>query len=121
MDDGEEDFATSQYTQLLQTVTELKNDLDKALGELHSLRGANEVMHREKESLQEAVTDTRKKYVEAQENYMTTVSSKIEMEKHYEEFLAKKAHELQEKTNEFEQLRDKFIPQDIDYIRVKVS
>merc|ERR1711991_66141 len=58
---------------------------------------------------------------EAQENYMMTVSSKVEMEKHYEEFLAKKAHELQEKTNEFEQLRDKFIPQDIDYIRVKVQ
>ena len=114
------DFATSQFTQLLETVTDLKNDLDKTLTELHSLRSTNEMMKRENETLVETVEDTRQKYVEAQENYMTTVSSKVEMEKHYEQFLAKKAYELQEKTNEFEQLRDKFIPQDIDYIRVKV-
>ena len=102
-------------------MTDLKNDLEKAIGELHSLRTDNGMLKRENEELVENVNDIRKKYKEAQENYMTTVSLKVEMEKQYEEFLAKKAHELQEKTNEFEQLRDKFIPQDIDYIRVKVS
>jgi hypothetical protein len=52
---------------------------------------------------------------------MSTVANKIEAERQSEEFLNRLKYELDEKTNEFEKLRDNFTPKDIDYIRIKVK
>ena len=78
------EFSSSQYSNLLGTVSDLRNDLEKAVSELQSLRESNETLKRENEALHEAVLETRKKYVEAQENYMNTVAAKLETEKQYE-------------------------------------
>ena len=119
--DGSSSFSSSQYTNLLETVTDLRNDLEKAVSEMQLLRESNDSLKRHSETIEDQLIETRKKYNEAQENYMTTVASKLETERQYEEFLSKKSYELEEKTNEFEQLRDKFTPQDVDYIRIKVN
>lgn len=67
------------------------------------------------------LVDTRKKYNEARENYHRTVQEKFEIERMNEEFMERVKIQLTDKTREFEQLRDKFAPQDIDFIRIKLQ
>ena len=113
-------FSSSHYSSLLETVSALRGDLDKAVSKIQLLEEQNRVLHTNYDTVKDELFETRRKYNEAQQNYMTTIAAKLENEKQNEEFLTKIRFELEAKTDEFEQLRDKFTPQDVDYIRVKV-
>lgn len=52
---------------------------------------------------------------------MQTVAEKIEAEQQYEAFMDRLKSQLIEKTKDFEQIRDKLIPHDIDQLRIKVQ
>jgi chromosome segregation ATPase len=114
--------ASSQhYSALLSTVAELRSDLERAVSRMHALETENGSLKSSYSRIKDELVDTRKKYLEARDNYMTTVSEKIEVENQYEGFMEKVKVQLAEKTKEFEQLRDKLAPQDIDYVRIKVQ
>ena len=70
--------------------------------------------------IQELAT-TRTKYNEAKDCYMQTVAEKLEAERQYETFIERVKIQLVEKTKDFEQLREKLIPHDIDQLRIKVQ
>ena len=72
-------------------------------------------------TVKDELVDTRHKYNEARENYLTSVAEKTEIERNSEMFLEKLKVQLAEKTKEFEAIRDKFAPQDLDFIRIKVQ
>jgi hypothetical protein len=52
---------------------------------------------------------------------MQTVAEKLEAERQYETFIERVKIQLVEKTKDFEQLREKLIPHDIDQLRIKVQ
>lgn len=81
----------------------------------------NQALSSNYQVLKEELVDTRRKYNEARENYLTTVEEKIELERASEAFMDRLKIQLTEKTKEFESLRDKFAPQDIDFVRIKVQ
>ena len=70
--------------------------------------------------IQELAT-TRTKYNEAKDCYMQTVAEKLEAERQYETFIERVKIQLVEKTRDFELLREKLIPHDIDQLRIKVQ
>jgi len=119
--DGSSSFSSSHYSNILETVSQLRSDLEKAISKIQSLENQNSILVKNYEAIKEELIQTRKKYNEAQDNYMSTVANKIEAERQSEEFLNRLKYELDEKTNEFEKLRDNFTPKDIDYIRIKVK
>jgi predicted nucleic acid-binding Zn-ribbon protein len=119
--DGSSSFSSSHYSNILETVSQLRSDLEKAISKIQSLENQNTILVKNYETIKEELIQTRKKYNEAQDNYMSTVANKIEAERQSEEFLNRLKYELDEKTNEFEKLRDNFTPKDIDYIRIKVK
>lgn len=113
--------SSAHYASLLGTISELRGDLERTVTKLHNLEDQNKTLQSTYNQLKDELIDTRKKYNEAKENYLATVASKIESERQQESFLEKLRYQLAEKTKEFEQLRDKFAPQDLDYIRIKVQ
>jgi len=119
--DGSSSFSSSHYSNILETVSQLRSDLEKAISKIQSLENQNTILVKNYETIKEELIQTRKKYNEAQDNYMSTVANKIEAERQSEEFLNRLKYELDEKTNEFEKLRDNFTPKDIDYIRIKLK
>jgi hypothetical protein len=52
---------------------------------------------------------------------MQTVAEKIDAERQYEAFMDRLKSQLIEKTKDFEQIREKLIPHDIDHLRIKVQ
>ena len=52
---------------------------------------------------------------------MQTVAEKLEAERQYETFIERVKIQLVEKTRDFELLREKLIPHDIDQLRIKVQ
>lgn len=52
---------------------------------------------------------------------MQTVAEKLEAERQYESFIERFKSQLVEKTKDFEQIREKLIPHDIDQLRIKVQ
>lgn len=112
---------TSQHQALLRTVMELKTDLEMAMNKMLIMDEQNGSLTRNYSQLKEELIDTRRKYNECRENYLSTVADKLADEEKREEFNEKLKIQLSEKTKEFEALRDKFAPQDIDYIRIKVQ
>jgi len=100
---------------------ELKTDLEVAMNKMLVMDEQNTSLTRNYSQLKEELIDTRRKYNECRENYLSTVADKLADEEKREEFNEKLKIQLSEKTKEFEALRDKFAPQDIDYIRIKVQ
>ena len=114
-------MSTEHYKNLVGTISELKADLERTVAKLFSLEEQNRNLQANYQTVKEELIESRKKYNEVNQNYMTTVSEKFEAERQYEAFMDKIKSQLTEKTKEFEQVRDKFVPQDIDYIRIKVQ
>ena len=111
----------SAHSVLLTTVMELRNDLERTMSKMHVLDDQNHLLTQNYQVVKEELIETRRKYNEARDNYMTTVAEKLEAERQNEAFMERIKIQLTEKTKEFEQLRDKFAPQDIDYVRIKVQ
>jgi hypothetical protein len=109
------------YTDLLNTVGELRQELERAVHRLQSSDENNQRLTDHVATLKDELGEARRIYREAQDNYISTVTAKFEQERKHEAFLERVKLQLSEKTKEFEQLRDKFTPQDIDYIRIKVQ
>ena len=112
---------SGHYAALLQTVSELRGELERSVSKMQGLEEQNRLMISNNGQLKDELIETRKKYNEAQDNYMKTVSAKFEQERQHEAFLEGVKLELAQKTKEFETLREKFAPQDVDYIRIKVQ
>ena len=113
--------ASSQHAALLSTVMELRGDMEKAVSKMSKMEEQNQSLASNYGLLKEELLDTRRKYNESRENYLAVVEEKIELERSHEEFIEKIKVQLAEKTKEFESLRDKFAPQDIDFVRIKVQ
>lgn len=113
--------SSSQHAVLLSTVLELRGDMEKAMIKMAKMDEQNQALTANYQLLKDELVDTRRKYNEARENYLSTVEEKVEMERANEAFMDKIKIQLTEKTKEFESLRDKFAPQDIDFIRIKVQ
>ncbi len=113
--------AMGHYAVLLSTVGELRGELEKTVSKMQSMEEQNKAMQGNYKTLKDELIETRKKYNESQENYMTTVAAKFEQERQHEGLLERVMSQLTDKTKEFETLREKFVPQDIDYIRIKVQ
>ena len=109
------------YANLLSTVSDLRSELERAISKISSMEEQNINLKSNNKQLTELLKETRKKYNEAQENYMNTVGLKFEQERQHEAFLEQVKRELAEKTKEFEEQKEQFVTQDIEYIRLKVS
>ena len=112
----------SDYPQtLIGTVAELRMELQRTMAEIHSTKEQNRALQSNNQAIKEELMETRKKYAESYENYMSTVTEKLEAEGQNEAFMDRLKRQLAEKTKEFDLLRDKNSPQDIDTIRIKVQ
>jgi hypothetical protein len=111
----------SQHAALLQTVIDLKSDLERTMQKMQVMEDQNLNLTQNYNAVKDELVDTRHKYNEARENYLTTVAEKTEIERNSEMFMEKLKVQLSEKTKEFESMRDKFAPQDLDFIRIKVQ
>eukprot|EP00596_Hydrurales_sp_CCMP1899_P010018 CAMPEP_0119034002 /NCGR_PEP_ID=MMETSP1177-20130426/1063_1 /TAXON_ID=2985 /ORGANISM="Ochromonas sp, Strain CCMP1899" /LENGTH=574 /DNA_ID=CAMNT_0006991171 /DNA_START=128 /DNA_END=1852 /DNA_ORIENTATION=+ len=89
--------------------------------EIQTTKDQNRSLQANNQGIKEELLDTRKKYSEAYENYMATVIEKLEAERQNEAFMDRLKKQLLEKTNDFDLMRDKNSPQDIDTIRIKVQ
>lgn len=113
--------SNSHYANLLATVSELRTDLERTVTKMHALEEQNQAFQTNYEQIKEELIDTRKKYNEARENYMAAAAAKLEVQRNSETFIEKIKYQLAEKTKEFEQHRDKYTPQDIEYVRIQVQ
>lgn len=91
------------------------------MNKIGDLEEQNKALATNYKVVKDELVDTRKKYNEAKENYMQTVQQKLDAEKQNESFIDSIKSQLLEKTKDFEQLRDKFVPHDIDQLRIKVQ
>lgn len=121
MESSSTSSSSQHYATLLATVAELRSDLERTVTKMHSLESENSILQSSYGRLKDELTEMRNKYVECRENYMITVTEKLEAESQYQSFMERVKAQLIERTNEFEQLRDKFAPQDIDAVRIKVQ
>lgn len=101
----------TNYATLLSTVTELKTDLERAVSKIRYLETQNRTIDSNYLIVKEELIETRRKYNEVADSYMTTVAEKLEAERQSEAFMDHVKMQLSEKTKEFELLRDKFAPQ----------
>ena len=106
---------------LIGTVAELRMELQRTMAEIHATKEQNRILQSNNQGIKDELLETRKKYAEAYENYMSTVTEKLEAESQNEAFMERLKRQLNEKTKEFDLLRDKNSPQDIDTIRIKVQ
>jgi DNA repair exonuclease SbcCD ATPase subunit len=113
---------TNDYSStLIGTVAELRMELQRTMSEIQSTKDQNRSLQSNNQAIKDELLETRKKYGEAYENYMATVTEKLEAERQNEAFMERLKKQLLEKTREFDQMRDKNSPQDIDTIRIKVQ
>lgn len=106
---------------LIGTVSELRMELQRTMVEIQSVKEQNRALLSNNQAIKDDLLDTRKNYSEAYENYMATVTEKLEAERQNEAFMERLKKQLFEKTKEFDLMRDKNSPQDIDTIRIKVQ
>lgn len=95
--------------------------MEKTISKMNALEEQNKSLQMNYQAVKDELITTRKKYNEAKDNYMITAAAKIESERVNEAFMEKVKYQLTEKTKEFEALREKFAPQDIDFVRIKVQ
>ena len=118
---GSSSSSGSQHAALLGTVLELRGDLEKAMNKMAKMDEQNAALAANYQLVKDELVDTRRKYQEARENYLVVLEEKVDLERGNEAFIEKIKIQLSEKTKEFESLRDKFAPQDIDFVRIKVQ
>jgi chromosome segregation ATPase len=106
---------------LIGTVSELRMELQRTMAEIQSVKDQNRSLITNNQAIRDELLDTRKNYSEAYENYMATVTEKLDAERQNEAFMDRLKKQLLEKTKEFDQMRDKNSPQDIDTIRIRVQ
>lgn len=75
---------SQHYATLLSTVVELRTDLEKTLSKLTVLEGENSVLQSNYQKAKDELMVVRKQMHEAKDNYMTTVSEKLELESQYQ-------------------------------------
>jgi chromosome segregation ATPase len=109
------------YSALLETVTDLRSNLEKTTSKIKNLEDQNYHLSSNYAVIKEELIDTRKKYNEIRENYLTSVNEKFDMERKQETFIERLKVQLSDKTKEFETIRDKLVPHDIDHLRIKVQ
>lgn len=122
MDTSNSSTTSSQhYSVLLTTVADLRNDLEKAVTKIQSLEEQNQELSDNYQVVKNELISTRAKYSEARESYLRTVSEKFDAEKQHEAFMDRLKEQLVQKTKEFEVIREKLVPHDIDQLRIKVQ
>lgn len=122
---AERSFASQPHdysnSNLLSSVTELKIELEKAISRIRQLDSDNVAIKESYEILKGDYIEMRKRYDDVNEVYLITLNEKLEAERQSEAFLEHVKVQLAEKTKEFELLREKFAPQDVDIIRLKIQ
>lgn len=122
MDTSRSSSSSSQhYSVLLQTVSELRTDLEKTMTKIKSLEEQNQTLTNNYQVVKDELVQTRFKYNEAKEGYLNSVAEKFEAERQHEAFMERLKAQLVEKTKDFEIIRDKLVPHDIDQLRIKVQ
>eukprot|EP01042_Synura_sphagnicola_P020618 gene20618-26189_t len=109
-------ISSHHYAALLQTITDLRADLEKTTARIRSLEDQNESLNGNYAAVKEELLDTRKKYNEAREGYLNSVGEKFEAERQHEMFMEKLKLQLLDRTREFEQIKEKLVPHDIDQL-----
>lgn len=88
---------------------------------IKSLEEQNQILTNNYQVVKDELVQTRFKYNETKESYLNAVAEKFESERQHEAFMERLKAQLAEKTKEFELIRDKLIPHDIDQLRIKVQ
>lgn len=114
-------FSSGQYGALVRTVTELRAELEKTLSKIQSLQDQNQQLNSNYLVVEGELNDTKRKYNEIREGYLNAVKEKLDAEKAQEGLISRLKAEIVEKTKEFENIREKLIPHDIDQLRIKVE
>lgn len=113
-------ISSHHYAALLQTISELRADLEKTAARIRSLEDQNESLNSNYSAVKEDLLETRRKYNEAREGYLNSVAEKFEAERQHTTFIEKLKLQLLERTREFEQIKEKLVPHDIDQLRIQV-
>lgn len=114
-------ISSNHYAALLHTVTELRTDLERTTSKIKSLEGQNEQLTSNYMMAKGELDEVRKKFKETREYYMGAVQDKFEAERQHQGIMERLKSQLQEKSQEFEKIRDELVPQDIDQLRMKVQ
>ncbi len=114
-------FSSGQYGTLVRTVTELRAELEKTLSKIQSLQDQNQQLNSNYLAIESELNDTKRKYNEIREAYINAVKEKLDVEKAQEGLISRLKLDIAEKTKEFENIREKLIPHDIDQLRIKVE
>eukprot|EP01031_Cornospumella_fuschlensis_P031540 gene31540-38121_t len=114
-------ISSNHYAALLHTVTELRTDLERTTSKIKSLEALNEQLTSNYMMAKGELDEVRKKFKETREFYMGAVQDKFDAERQHQSIMERLKSQLQEKTQEFEKIRDELVPQDIDQLRMKVQ
>lgn len=114
-------ISSNHYAALLHTVTELRTDLERTTSKIKSLEAHNEQLSSNYVTAKGELDEVRKKFKETREYYMGAVQDKFEAERQHQSIMERLKSQLQDKTQEFEKIRDELVPQDIDQLRMKVQ
>lgn len=113
--------ASSHYENLLNTVTDLRKDLERTSGKLQSLEDQNQTLNNHYNLIKDELLETRKKLSLVNEAYIKTCEEKVSIERNHDNYIKKIKSELLEKSKQIEIFHDKLIPHDIDHLRIKVQ
>lgn len=121
MDNSQSSISSHHYGALLQTVSELRSDLEKTTLKIKSLQVENDSLSAQANLSREELSDVKKRFNEARESYLAAVTEKFEAEQQHDAMIDRLKAQLQEKTKDFEKIRDELVPHDIDQLRIKVQ
>ncbi|KAG5178485.1 hypothetical protein JKP88DRAFT_328851 [Tribonema minus] len=111
----------SRYDQMLNTVTGLQGDLQRALGVCQSLREENETLKVNYDTIKGELLRTRDKYSAQRKQLLEAVEAKIEGDRTTEAVVHKWRVQLEARTKELESLRSQLVPQDLDMLRMQMQ
>ena len=78
---------SNQYATIISTVSELRSDLEKAMTRMKDLEDQNSALSRINEVIKEDLSETKRRYVEARDNYTNILSEKVDADKRNESFI----------------------------------
>jgi predicted nuclease with TOPRIM domain len=114
------DISSASYSSLLSTLSGSRADLERANTRIVALETDNSRLQQAYTQVKDELTEAKKRYNEARDNYHKLSEEKMEREKQSETFLERLKTKLDEKAVELEQMQKQNRPQDADALRTSI-
>lgn len=111
------ELSSTQYENLLGTITELQTDLQRTVQVASDLKAENADLRRNCEDLKASLIRTRTRYAETRTSLLKQLQLTTERERAVDDAVAKWKSQLDSRTRELEEMRASLALQDLDQLR----